>query len=53
MPMLSVGAISVPARSDTPRATVSGQMASVPIRPLGPCCSVDPMGMMIPRDDCR
>ena len=29
------------------RAMISGQMASVPMRPFGPCCSWEPMGMMM------
>jgi hypothetical protein len=32
-----------------PRAMTSAQIASVPIRPFGPCCSFEPIGMMIPR----
>jgi hypothetical protein len=30
-------------------AITSAQIASVPISPIGPCCSVEPIGRMIPR----
>ena len=36
-------AASSPAR----RAMISGHSASVPRSPLGPCCSVEPMGIRI------
>src|SRR5262245_2452999 len=48
MPTAIVGATNAPVASPTPRATASAQMASVPISPFGPCCSVEPMGMMMP-----
>ena len=31
-----------------PRPIISAVSASVPIRPVGPCCSVEPIGMMMP-----
>ena len=49
MPTAIVGPTSAPAVSPTPLAITSAQIASVPIRPLGPCCSVEPIGRMIPR----
>ena len=33
--------------------TTSAVIASVPIRPFGPCCSVEPIGMITPRFDFR
>ena len=47
MPTEMVGATRASAFSPTPLATASAQRASVPMSPLGPCCSVEPMGMMI------
>ena len=29
---------------------ISGQSASVPMKPFGPCCSIEPIGMTIVRD---
>ena len=49
IPTLMVGATSAPVASPTARATASAVSASVPTRPLGPCCSVEPIGMMIAR----
>jgi hypothetical protein len=43
-----VGATSAPTFSPTPRPIISAVSASVPIRPVGPCCSVEPIGMMMP-----
>ena len=37
-----------PAFSPAPRPIISAVSASVPIRPVGPCCSVEPIGMMMP-----
>ncbi len=45
MPTEMVGATSAPVASPTPLAMTSGQSASVPMKPLGPCCSVEPIGM--------
>ena len=36
-----------------PKAMVSGQIASVPINPVGPCCSVEPMGIIMPDERFR
>ena len=47
MPMESVGATSAPVSSPTAFASTSGQSASVPMKPFGPCCSVEPMGIMM------
>ena len=32
----------------TPDAIVSEQIVSVPIKPIGPCCSVEPVAIIIP-----
>ena len=48
MPTEMVGATSAPTFSPTPRPIISAVSASVPIKPVGPCCSVEPIGMMIP-----
>ena len=50
MPTGMVGPTMAPVASPTRRAMNSAQMASVPISPFGPCCSVEPMGMMMPLD---
>src|SRR5271163_2567401 len=50
MPMVSVGATRQPILSPTPLATNSASRWSVPIRPFGPCCSVEPIGTMMPRE---
>src|SRR5262249_33412894 len=50
MPMVSVGATRAPIASPTPLETNSASRWSVPISPFGPCCSVEPIGMMMPRD---
>src|SRR5258708_6980423 len=50
MPTEMVGPTQAPVLSPTPRAITSAHSASVPIRPFGPCCSVEPIGMMMPRD---
>src|SRR3984885_12100513 len=34
----------------TPFAITSAQLASVPMRPYGPCCSVDPIGSIMPEE---
>jgi hypothetical protein len=47
MPTEMVGATMAPWASPMPWAISSGQSASVPMKPVGPCCSVEPMGMMI------
>src|SRR5579875_3201403 len=39
-----------PILSPAPLATNSASRWSVPISPFGPCCSVEPMGMMMPRE---
>ena len=49
----SVGATSACARSDAASAITWAQNASVPISPIGPCCSVDPTGMMMPSERAR
>lgn len=36
-----------------PKARISGQSASVPMKPVGPCCSVEPTGMITPLDVSR
>src|SRR5216683_2657394 len=48
MPTLIVGPTRAPISSPRRRPMNSGQIASVPISPFGPCCSVEPMGMMMP-----
>jgi len=48
MPMDMVGATMAPTASPAQRAISSEVIASVPIRPLGPCCSVEPIGTMMP-----
>ena len=53
MPTESVGATMAPAASPTPSAMTSAQIASVPMIPLGPCCSVEPIGTMIPFEPSR
>jgi hypothetical protein len=53
MPTPIVGPTIASAVSPTPRATISAQIASVPISPIGPCCSVEPIGRMMPRLDRR
>ena len=50
---LKVGPINMPLASPARLAMTSGQIASVPSRPFGPCCSVEPMGIMIPVDFLR
>ncbi len=40
-------------QSPTPAAITSGQSASVPMKPFGPCCSAEPIGMMMPVDALR
>ena len=45
---LSVGPTRAPVMSAIAKATVSAVMLSVPIRPVGPCCSVEPVGMTTP-----
>ena len=49
MPTEIVGAISAPVSSPSFSASDSGQSASVPMSPLGPCCSVEPIGSTIAR----
>ncbi len=49
MPTPMVGPTNAPAASPTPRAITSAQIASVPMTPIGPCCSVEPIGRMMPR----
>src|SRR6516165_9895191 len=53
MPTAMVGPTRAPAASPTPRAITSAQIASVPIRPVGPCCSVEPIGRIMARLDRR
>src|SRR5260221_4982697 len=48
MPTLIVGTTRAPIPSPRRRPMNSGQIASVPISPFGPCCSVEPIGMMMP-----
>lgn len=43
-----MGPTRAPVASATPFEMTSAQMASVPMRPVGPCCSVEPMGKMMP-----
>src|SRR5882672_10515372 len=46
MPMLNVGATRMsPPRRCASCAMISGQSQSVPSRPVGPCCSLEPIGM--------
>ena len=53
MPTEIVGATTAPVASPIPRATTSAVMASVPMSPFGPCCSVEPIGITMPRLDLR
>ena len=53
MPIERVGATMASWRSPAPWATSSGQSASVPTKPVGPCCSVEPIGMTMPRERVR
>ena len=53
MPTPIVGPTTAPAISPADMAMASAQMASVPISPVGPCCSVDPMGIMTPVEVCK
>lgn len=46
----SGGATATPSISPARHATASAHRASVPIRPVGPCCSVEPMGRMMERE---
>ena len=45
MPTAKVGATSMSAVFCASRAMISGQSQSVPSRPVGPCCSLEPIGM--------
>src|SRR5580700_2245909 len=45
MPMLKVGATSMSASFCASLAMISGHSQSVPSRPVGPCCSLEPIGM--------
>src|SRR5260221_14649766 len=45
MPMLKVGATSRSEVFCASWAMISGQSQSVPSRPVGPCCSLEPMGI--------
>src|SRR6185437_16688114 len=53
MPMVSVGATRAPILSPRPLATNSASRWSVPISPFGPCCSVEPIGITMPREPRR
>src|SRR5712691_1851282 len=53
MPTLMVGPTRAPIASPRRRPITSGQIASVPMRPFGPCCSVEPIGMMMPFERSR
>src|SRR5882672_3496202 len=53
MPTLIVGPTRAPISSPRRRPITSGQIASVPMRPFGPCCSVEPIGMMMPLERWR
>ena len=44
MPMLKVGATSRSEVFSASWAMISGHSQSVPRRPVGPCCSLEPMG---------
>src|SRR5579859_950488 len=44
MPMLNVGATRMSALFWASWAMISGQSQSVPRRPVGPCCSLEPIG---------
>ncbi|MNE20116.1 hypothetical protein D3C80_1132220 [compost metagenome] len=47
MPMLKVGAtIRLSSPFSAAWAMISGQSQSVPSRPVGPCCSFEPIGTM-------
>ena len=50
MPTAKVGPTSTSPSPWAARAIASGQMASVPRRPVGPCCSVEPTGTTIVRE---
>src|SRR6476469_6264429 len=50
IPTLIVGPIKALAASPTPQAIALAAMASVPIKPVGPCCSVEPIGIIMPRE---
>jgi hypothetical protein len=47
-PKLNVGPIKTSQWAGMAQAIDSLVMASVPISPLGPCCSVEPMGNTMP-----
>ena len=48
MPMLKVGAITSPSSVFSAAwAMISGHIQSVPRRPVGPCCSLEPIGTTI------
>ena len=53
IPTERVGATAAPVSSADRHARVSAQMASVPMSPVGPCCSVAPMGTMTPSESSR
>src|SRR5471032_1038622 len=48
MPTLIVGPTRASISSPSCLPITSGQIASVPIKPFGPCCSVEPIGMIMP-----
>ena len=50
MPMEIVGATKTSIFLAMPSAISSGHSASVPMKPVGPCCSVEPMGIRMPVD---
>ena len=47
-PTAMASVTSAPEASPTPSAMTSAQVPAVPNRPIGPCCSVDQIGAMIP-----
>ena len=54
MPMLKVGATIRPSSVFSAAwAMISGHIQSVPSRPVGPCCSLEPIGMTMVLVDFR
>ena len=48
-PRAIVGPTRMSPSHGMPRAIASAQIASVPMAPVGPCCSVEPIGITMPR----
>ncbi len=53
MPMLNVGATRMSAVFCASWAMISGHIQSVPSRPVGPCCSFEPIGTTTVVERCR